>query len=154
MKNKQKNEFDTLFFKHLPLLMEKQEQIIANPNYFMIPIQDIQFYGRACLIAGRVNCLPLGALLRIWSEEPTAIRTCNCGGKAVIIKSELLSLSSFTYTAICLQCSKITNVIDFGKSSHITAPFFAAQRAYSKITSAPSIDLEALIKILQQNLTD
>jgi hypothetical protein len=154
MINNQTNEFDTLFFKHLPLLMEKREQIIANPNYFIIPIRDIQFHGRACLVAGRVNCLQLGALLRIWSEEPTAIRTCNCGGTAVIFKSELLSLSSFRYATFCLQCHKTYKVNDCGSSSQITAPFFAAQRAYSNITSVPSIELEALIKILKQSITD
>lgn len=150
----QTNEFDTLFFKHLPLLMEKREQIIANPNYFKIPIRDIQFHGRACLVAGQVNCLPLGALLSIWSNEASTTLLCNCGGTAVIFKLELLSLSRFTYTAICLQCLKISNVKERGRSSHITAPFFAAQRVYSNITSVPSIQLEALIKILQQNLTD
>ena len=154
MINNQTNEFYTPFFKHLPMLMEKREQIIANPNYFKIPIRDIQFHGRACLVAGRVNCLPLGALLSIWSNKASTTQLCNCGGKAVIFKSELLSLSSFTYKAICMQCSKISNVNECGSSSHITAPFFAAQRAYSNITSEPSIELEALIKILQQNLTD
>lgn len=144
MKNNQIYEYNTLFFKHLPLLMEKREQIIANPNYFIIPIHDIHFNGRACLVAGRVNRLPLGALLSIWSKEPTAICTCNCGGIAVIVNVDLLSLDSFTYSTICLHCCKITKVKETGSSSHISSPFFAAQRAYSNITSAPSIELEAL----------
>lgn len=149
MISRQINEFDTLFFKHLTLLMEKREQIIANPNYFKIPIRDIQFHGRACLVAGRVNCLPLGALLSIWSNEASTTQLCNCGGTAVIIKSVMSSLGSFTFEAICMQCSKISNVNECGSSSHITAPFFAVQRAYSCITSVPSIELEALIKILE-----
>ena len=154
MKNNQTNEFDTPFFKHLPLLMEKREQIIANPNYFMIPIQDIQFYGRACLVAGRVNCLPIGALLSIWSNEPITSQPCICGGTAVVVESVFNSLCHFTYTTFCLKCHTINQVKELGSSSHIIFPFFAALRAYSNITSVPSIELEELIKILQQNLTD
>jgi hypothetical protein len=154
MKNNQINEYNTLFFKHLPLLMEKREQIVTNPNYFIIPIHDIHFYGRACLVAGRVKCLPLGVLLNIWAKKPITTRLCNCGGIAVIINTDLLSLSSFTFSAICLQCCKITKVKETGSSSHISSPFFAAQRAYSNITSVPSIELEALIKILKQNIID
>ena len=134
MKKIQTNEFNTLFFKHLPMLMEKREQIYANPNFFMIPIRDIQFYGHACLVAGRVNCLPLGALLRIWSEEPSTTQPCICGATAVVVKSVFTSLSRFTYITFCLKCSKINEVKKTGSNSHITAPFFAAKRIYSDVT--------------------
>jgi hypothetical protein len=134
--------------------MEKREQIIANPNYFIIPIHDINFYARACLVAGRIKRLPLGVLLYIWAKESSTTLLCNCGGTAVVVKIVLTSLNSFTCTTICLQCLKISNVKERGCSSHITAPFFAAHRAYSNITTVLSIELEALIKILKQNIID
>jgi hypothetical protein len=140
---------ESLFFKHLPLLMERRELIVANPNYFMIPIQDIHFYARACLVAGRIKRLPLGALLNIWAKESSATRSCNCGGIAVIVNTDLLSLSSFTYTTICLQCHKITKVKETGSSSHITGPFFAAQRTYSQVALSSSDEILNLIKELK-----
>lgn len=146
--NNQINEYNTLFFNHLPLLMEKREQIFANPIYFMIPIRAILFYSRACLVAGSISCLPLGALLRIWSQEPTVIKPCNCGGTAVVVKSVLASLSSYTFTTVCLQCHKTSKEKENGSSSHITAPFFAAHRTYKELALSSSDEILHLIREL------
>jgi len=147
--NNQTNEFDTLFFNHLPLLMEKWEQIFANPIYFMIPIRAILFYSRACLVAKSISCLPLGALLRIWSQEPSAKKQCNCGGTAVVVKSVLASLSSYTFTTFCLQCHKTSKEMKTGSNTHITAPFFTAQRTYSQVALSSSDEILHLIKELK-----
>jgi|GEM_PF-5365087 len=146
--NNQTNEFDALFFNHLPLLMDKREQIFANPIYFMIPIRAILFYSRACLVAGTISCLPLGALLRIWSNEPSAIKPCKCGGTAVVVKSVLASLSSYTFTTVCLQCHKTSKEMKTGSNTHITAPFFAAQRTYKELALSSSDEMLHLIKEL------
>lgn len=147
--NNQTNEFDTFFFNHLPLLLEKREQIFANPIYFMIPIRDILFHDRACLVAGSISCLPLGALLRIWSQEPNAIKPCNCGGTAVVVKSVLASLSTYTYTTFCLQCHKTFKEMKSGSSSQISAPFFAAQRTYKELALSSSDEILHLIRELK-----
>jgi hypothetical protein len=147
--NNHMNEFDALFFNHLPLLMDKREQIFANPIYFMIPIRAILFYDRACLVAGRISCLPLGALLRIWSNEPTAIKPCKCGGTAVVVKSILASLSRYTYTTFCLQCHKTSKEMENGSSSHITGPFFTAQRTYKELALSSSDEILHLIRELK-----
>ena len=139
-------ELYKLFCSHIPLFIEKQNDIMQNPRYYSIR-SPLAFYDGMFVGSGGIT---LGEMILLWEKESAFSQPCDCGGQSVIYRFLGSPLSgSCSALCICRKCGidSKTRRINFNN-------LWLTRRKYNPIepVSNNPIAIKDLIAILEGRL--
>ena len=139
-------QFCELCCSHIPLFVEKHEDILQNPRFYSI-IAPRSFYEGMFIGSGVIT---LGEMLLLWKNESVFTHECNCGGRAVVYRFVGSPLSgSCVAFCFCLQCREKSHI----KSGNFNTLWRTRKNYHPlKPVSQNPVVVKDLIAILEGNL--